>query len=298
MNFFQITGVKKSGLVFSATVVLFVILSLLIQGLCGQIMPTDGVWYKVVCALISPLSITVIILVNFRNQKGGALSVCGFRKFKPLYIVPALLLSVGMIIGFGFINDLVSKLFIKLGLSLPTANVRFDGWWSLIVYLIAVAVIPAVFEESLFRGAMLNGFERKNALQPILFIAVCFALYHGSITQFVYQLIYGVMLTALAYKSGSALPSMIAHFINNALVLVLSYFGVTVDFYNPVLITVGVLTVLGVATFLVLYDRKTQNQTENASATETPYKTALGFWVFAIMGVVVTVTIIVGNLMV
>lgn len=294
MDFFQITGAKKSGFSFSATVILFVILSLIIQGLFGVILPTDGVWYKVVCAFCSPLAICLVVLFSSLNKKVSVLSVCSVQKFNPLYIIPAVLLSVGMLFGLGFINDLVSSVFVNAGLNVPTATVPFQGVWSLVVYLISLALLPALFEESLFRGLMLGGFERKNGFLSIFSIAVCFALYHGSVSQFAYQLIYGVWLTALAYKSGSSLPSMITHFINNALVLILSYLGVAVDFYNPVLITVGVILLLGVTAFLIFYDCKTERE----NSQEPQYKTALGFWAYALMGVAVTVAIIVGNLMV
>ena len=51
-------------------------------------------------------------------------------------------------------------------------------------------------------------------------VGFCFALFHGSPEQTVYQFIVGCAFAFLAIKSGSILPSILMHFVNNGLLVI------------------------------------------------------------------------------
>jgi sodium transport system permease protein len=86
----------------------------------------------------------------------------------------------------------------------------------LVVALLAMAVLPAVCEEIMFRGVVLRAFA--GAWPPwaaVAASAALFSAYHINLPQALPTFTLGLALGALALRSGSVYPTMIAHFVNN-----------------------------------------------------------------------------------
>ena len=82
--------------------------------------------------------------------------------------------------------------------------------------------MPAVLEEIYFRGA-LQGIMRPSGSSVAIFApALLFALLHLDLAQSITALVCGIFLGWLVERSGSILPGMLLHFINNTLAF-LSY---------------------------------------------------------------------------
>ena len=93
------------------------------------------------------------------------------------------------------------------------------GLWGL---LAAAALSPAICEEILFRGAVLSGVRSKMPLWAgVVVVGVLFGVTHLSVHRLFTTTASGVVLTYLAWRSGSILPSMTAHFLLNGSVLLL-----------------------------------------------------------------------------
>jgi membrane protease YdiL (CAAX protease family) len=54
---------------------------------------------------------------------------------------------------------------------------------------------------------------------------VLFGMFHGSLHRLLPTTILGVMMSFIAWRSGSILPAMLAHFLNNAILVVLARVG-------------------------------------------------------------------------
>jgi len=91
-----------------------------------------------------------------------------------------------------------------------------------------IALAPAVCEELAFRGFILSGFARKGRTTvAIIFSALLFGVMHMIPQQVFNAFLLGLVLALLALRSGSLLPGVIFHFINNATnVLTLRFQGV------------------------------------------------------------------------
>lgn len=96
---------------------------------------------------------------------------------------------------------------------------------------ICVSIFAPVFEEWLCRGEILRGllnYRRKDGgegIKPVWAIvisAAVFALIHGNIWQAAVAFIIGVAMGFVYYKTGSLKLTMIMHFVNNTLSLVLT----------------------------------------------------------------------------
>jgi sodium transport system permease protein len=91
----------------------------------------------------------------------------------------------------------------------------------LLTVLLAIALAPAVCEEVLFRGALLRGLAARIAPAAALGIAsAMFAAYHFKPVQMLPTFTLGLVLGALSLRAGSILPAMLAHFLNNAMAIV------------------------------------------------------------------------------
>lgn len=83
--------------------------------------------------------------------------------------------------------------------------------------LFHIAVVPAICEEVLFRGYLLRSFERSTSTWvAILLSGALFGLYHLQLTNMLPLALLGVALGAITVATGSIIPAMVAHFINNA----------------------------------------------------------------------------------
>lgn len=94
------------------------------------------------------------------------------------------------------------------------------------VALFLFAVTPAVCEEFLFRGAILQGLRRRfSDRTAIVVTAALFALFHLDLHRMLPTGLLGIMLGYIAVNTGSLAPAMLAHFTNNATLIILAAQG-------------------------------------------------------------------------
>ncbi len=84
------------------------------------------------------------------------------------------------------------------------------------VGLLLVAVLPAMVEEIIFRGAVYRSYRNASPGKAVLLSAFLFGLLHGNLNQFMYAFVMGIIFAFLIEASGSIVSSMIVHFITNA----------------------------------------------------------------------------------
>ncbi len=86
--------------------------------------------------------------------------------------------------------------------------------------LLTIAVIPAVCEELLMRGAIARGLRGKLGVAGALAVSsVLFGLMHADMARMLPMVVFGVILGLVTLTSDSCLPAMLVHFLNNAIVL-------------------------------------------------------------------------------
>lgn len=100
-----------------------------------------------------------------------------------------------------------------------------------LLLLFALAVVPAVCEEALFRGYLFAALERATSGGRAIWVsALLFGLFHvvvgspASPERFLPSAFLGLVLGWLAWHSGSVLPGMLLHFLHNGLLLMLAYY--------------------------------------------------------------------------
>jgi membrane protease YdiL (CAAX protease family) len=89
--------------------------------------------------------------------------------------------------------------------------------------LVAMAVTPGVCEELLVRGLVTRSLApRLGRTLAILASAALFALLHASPTRLLPTACFGVLLAHATLTTGSVIPSMVMHALNNAMALLLA----------------------------------------------------------------------------
>lgn len=89
--------------------------------------------------------------------------------------------------------------------------------------LLCAAILPALCEETLFRGFLLAGLRRRmHKWSALIGVAVVFALYHGLIYRLPITALLGLALAYVCWQSRSIFPGMLVHAMHNGTVILLS----------------------------------------------------------------------------
>ncbi len=201
------------------------------------------------------------------------------RRRKPLrtfytpckwYFYPlALALAFGLLFAFNQLNESFVRLLELIGYRRttdePVTQEMLSGGY-LALSLLVIAILPAFFEETIFRGVQISSMRESGwgTLPSVLICGAMFSLFHGNPEQTPYQFLCGVCYALLAERSGSPFPSMLAHFANNAAILVLgAALGTEWTFPQTAEIAVTVsaaVVFVAAVTALLLLGRKTRRK--------------------------------------
>lgn len=96
---------------------------------------------------------------------------------------------------------------------------------SLLLNIVATAVLPALVEEMIFRGYILGALRPHGDGLAIVLSAALFALFHGNVLQIPFAFILGLAMGYLAVQTDSIWPAVLLHFSNNLMSVLLNFFG-------------------------------------------------------------------------
>lgn len=132
-------------------------------------------------------------------------------------------LLVGML-GWGLAQSLsllVLALLDMLGGTMPPQYVELTKA-PFPLALLAGALVPAICEEAAFRGYVLTNLRPLGRSAAILLTGVLFGLMHLSLIRALPLVALGLLFSAAVERSGSIIPGVVAHFLNNATALTLN----------------------------------------------------------------------------
>lgn len=283
----EATPAKASGLTYTLSALFSVVLAfvfLIAVALSGAEEGYDTQdWYLYCTYLLSPVCFGLVALCIFRWSKTSITSECKAQLCSTRYFIVAIVLQVGLF-SLSQLNGLFLDWLSNFGYKdTPISLPSMDGF-GFVGTLLAVALMPAVFEEIIFRGLLLKGMRSFGMVGAVLLNGALFALYHQNPAQTLYQFCCGAAFALMAIRAGSILPTMLSHFINNALILTLTKFGLD-SFAPTVAIIVFVLSVLclaGALAWLLFLDKKKDCAEEKGENSTTSRKQ---FFVCASVGI-------------
>ncbi len=149
-------------------------------------------------------------LLRFSRLQRGDLRILLPAPWSPAFCLPVFL-------GAANAANLAGALLAGL-LGAETTSARLpSGGPELFLQFMALCVLPAVTEELFFRGALQGLLRPCGSAAAIFGPALLFSLLHLDAIQGLTALVCGVFLGWLAERSGSILPGMLLHFVNNCL---------------------------------------------------------------------------------
>ncbi len=113
-----------------------------------------------------------------------------------------------------------------IGIPLWAQNVLLpNNGAQILLAVTALAIFPAVLEELMFRGVLLEGLRREMSFKWALWLtALLFAFMHGSLGGLPTHLALGFMITLLAVRQNNLQLPMLYHFVHNAVSLIMSLY--------------------------------------------------------------------------
>lgn len=288
----------EAGIGYSAGAVLIVLITVLFSLIVGMstTFPKDVLtgetiypdWYRYCSYFLPQLCLAGAALLYFLRTKEPVRVVT--KPCKWYYFFIAMAIQLGLLFSVSELNELFVKGLQALGYKSDSVSPPSLDGWNLLPAIIVIAVLPAIFEETLFRGIISrNMYASGWGVVPTVFIAgALFSVYHGNPVQTLYQFVSGVCLTFVAVKAGSVFPTVIAHFLNNALILGLSSAGINslweslpLGAYIAV-IAVGALLFMGALAFLIFFDKKGNQKGRAVNGKRFFFCAAAGIGVCAI----------------
>ena len=173
----------------------------------------------ILTALVSVFS-SVITLVIFLKTKWTPLTR-GYLLSKPWgTLLWVALFSLGTIIPLSYLYE-------QLGIEMDEntqqilTSLMKEPWG-----YVAVGILAPLAEEVVFRGAILRTLlgimSKKNHWVAIIISAALFGLAHFNAAQFINALLMGLLLGWMYYRTGSLVPGILLHWVNNTMAYVLA----------------------------------------------------------------------------
>ncbi|MBO4310707.1 MAG: ABC transporter permease [Lachnospiraceae bacterium] len=170
--------------------------------------------------------------------------------------------AVFFVAGSYIINTVIVSILYNLIPTLASDNESLANAVSLggfIPSLIVVGILPAIAEETAFRGFLYGTLKNKKipALATCIITAVVFAAYHMNLLQFIYVTIMGLIMSYMIYNSKSIFVTVLFHLLNNSFSVFLEYhkeISAKIPFFSDGvrdIKDVFIYTVIGIALLLL-----------------------------------------------
>lgn len=171
--------------------------------------------------LLSQLTIILPFIVYCLVEKQNPLKLIRFKKIRPISIFFAFIIALFSYPVVIFLN-MLSMLFVENAMTDIMPAVLEMG---LLPGLLFMAFMPAVVEETIFRGMLYNQYAKYRPVAGIVLSAVLFGLMHMNLNQMPYAIYLGIIMALLLEVTDSIIAPMVIHFTMNASSTILVFFS-------------------------------------------------------------------------
>lgn len=175
------------------------------------------------------LDVALLVVVYLRIVRPGAITWARMglqRERLAGRLLMGLPLGLLLLVVSASLGYLLEALGVRQTQSEVFASIRGATLPEFGLVLLAGAVIAPIVEEIYFRGFVFRAYlEQKGVFRAFAYSAGLFALVHLNLPALLPILAMGLILAVTYYRSGSIIPGIVAHAINNAAAFVLLYLG-------------------------------------------------------------------------
>ena len=168
-------------------------------------------------SMIATCFVTILTLVIYKKKLHVTIPYSLCKEWNFLSILRYTIIAMGLSGAAGILIQLINQILIHFGwvMTTPDFSMKPDITYNLSIVLSACIIAP-IMEELHFRGLILQTLKRYGNVFAILVTSLLFALLHGNLPQSVPVFALSMMICYVVLKSGSILPGIAIHFLNNA----------------------------------------------------------------------------------
>lgn len=179
---------------------------------------------QIIIMFLLPLILYCLFL---KVKPKSVFKTCNYNKIN----IQTILISLGLGILVFFVNIIVSSLFNGIisftGYQTPIflgggQEVSYDFVYFLLD-VVLVAVLPALCEEFLHRGILLQGTKHSGFYRAIFISSIMFGLIHFDISKVFYATVLGVIMGFVSVVAKNIWVPTIIHFVNNFIAVYFDY---------------------------------------------------------------------------
>ena len=188
----------------------------------------------------------VLFLVFLRDKESTPERLLVLKKKDIGFVLPIFAPTVLLVIGVS-----VATSYIVTSITGQTNSVDLGD--SLLMAIVSHALIPALFEELLFRFLPISLLGQYSRSGLVLISGVFFALIHHSLFSIPYAFVAGVIFMTVALITDSVIPTVLLHFINNTMSVLFIFYGDNSIFVS---ILIGLLLLLSILSVAIIFLRR------------------------------------------
>ena len=214
------SDIKKGTLPgFSDGIILFAVSMVALIYICGYLQAKFEIWGVALTEVIIfaiPVLLSIYIKTDFKK-------VYSLNKPK----LSGLLGSGILWLGMWLLTLVIEVVFQQCGLLSENQNIEFQTDLmmnhSTIITFFIIAVMPAICEETLFRGFIYTALkEEKHDIRAIILSGILFSLMHIEPVKLLPIVILGIGMGYILYKTGSIFCTILVHLLNNGIAVILT----------------------------------------------------------------------------
>lgn len=198
--------IKEINIVFFMTI----IFALFGQGINSIVLIYTGNY--LLTLLSSQLILILPSIVYIIKYKLNIKEAIRYNKIKAVNIILLIVFSYLITPLMSFVNALSMLFFQNTTSSFMGGIIKENGFF---LSILIIALVPAIFEEVVYRGIFYNEYRKAKPLQAIFLSAFLFGIIHGNLNQFVYAFLMGIVFALIIEVTDSILSTMIIHFFIN-----------------------------------------------------------------------------------
>lgn len=285
---------EESGVLYSFAVVSVLLCSIIFSMIITSISGNDNNSDVVIILnfLLGPIAIALAIGVLRLKKKSALLTSLPFDRVSVVSVMSTVLIGLGLMFGLSELNNLFVTALQKIGLTVSSPTLPSKSVGGVIASVIFVCVLPAVFEEVLFRGLILSGLQKTGTVFAVILSGVLFSIFHMNPAQTIFQFIVGGVYALVIIYGKNILLTVSMHFVNN-LYIVLNYYFWDINLVGGAKIAVTIIGVIAlvVGVFLLIY--KGEKPSEEKEIKDNRAKFILGGVIGIIASLVTWISVLV-----
>lgn len=180
----------------------------------------------VLTSMISLVTLTVPYLYTLKTTKSTFAELIPVKRVASSKLISLVMLGFGASalsnLASNILESVVNSLF---GIQFENPAPEYgSGPWSFILMLLCVGILPALLEEFAIRGVILGALRKKfSDTSAIVISSVLFGILHGNLQQIPFATLLGLLLAYTTVYTGSLLPAVLIHAVNNTISVVLAF---------------------------------------------------------------------------